>query len=656
MEKKQIAVLLPLPFNKAFDYLVPDNLEVNIGDFVQVPFGKSIKTGVVWSESFSDIPQDKVKPIINILENQPLTLENIKFVDWVSSYNMIDKGLVLKMMMSPPKIFDIPKKTIFPQPEENFDTIALSTEQETAVKNLENKLVNEFSATLIDGVTGSGKTEVYFEAIAKTLKEKKQVLVLLPEISLSVQWKERFKKRFGIMPCEWHSNLTNKMRRETWQGIISGEIKVVSGARSALFLPFNNLGLIVIDEEHDPSFKQEEGNIYNARDMAIVRASINKIPILLSSATPSIETIVNVQKEKYSQVTLPERFAGASMPEIQLIDLKKYPTKRDVWISEPLKQAICQNLEQQEQTLLFLNRRGYAPLTLCRSCGHRMQCPNCSAWLVEHRSQNRLVCHHCNYNIRYPEKCPECGELESFTACGPGIERIYEEIKSYFPEARINLAASDITDTQNGFSDIVAKLENHQTDIVIGTQILAKGHHFPMLTLVGIVDADIGLSGGDLRASERVFQLLNQVSGRAGRAEKKGRVLIQTWQSENPVMIALKNNDKTNFINNEVKDRQRLFMPPFGKLASLIISGKNEARITQFVRELAQVAPYNEEYTILGPTQAPFYMLGGRFRFRFLIKTKMDDMPQKIISKWLKRLKIPANVKIKIDIDPYSFL
>ncbi|MBL4739723.1 MAG: primosomal protein N', partial [Sneathiella sp.] len=425
-------------------------------------------------------------------------------------------------------VVDLPAEEEIPEPDSAKEGMSLSDLQQSASDVLSSLVLkNEFSATLLEGVTGSGKTEVYFEAIAASLKEGRQSLVLLPEIALSSQWLSRFEQRFGVKPVEWHSDLSQGERRRNWRAVIEGRAKVVVGARSALFLPFPDLGLIVVDEEHEASFKQDEGVAYNARDMSVVRGQIGKFAVVLASATPSLETLVNAQSGKYEHVKLPSRFGGATLPSVTIIDLKQHRPGAQRWISAPLQEAITETLAAGQQAMLFLNRRGYAPLTLCDACGHRLQCPHCSAWLVEHRLARRLQCHHCGFATSPLKNCPDCDEVDSFKACGPGIERLTEEAQILFPDHNVAMMASDTITGPKAAAEFVDAMTRGDIDLLVGTQIVAKGYHFPNLTLVGVVDADLGLAGGDLRASERTFQLLSQVAGRAGRAEHPGRVFLQ---------------------------------------------------------------------------------------------------------------------------------
>ncbi|MTJ82125.1 MAG: primosomal protein N' [Telmatospirillum sp.] len=534
--------------------------------------------------------------------------------------------------------------------------MTLGPDQEAAAAALRAALDKGYSVTLLEGVTGSGKTEVYFEAVAAALAAGRQVLVLLPEIALSAQWLSRFERRFGTRPLEWHSELGPAARRDGWRDIAFGRARVVVGARSALFLPYPELGLIIVDEEHDASFKQEEGVIYHARDMAVVRARAGAFPIILASATPSLETRTNVAAGRYERVHLPSRHGGAVLPDIALIDMRRTPPARQTWLSPPLIEAIGETLGAGEQAMLFLNRRGYAPLTLCRGCGHRLQCPHCTAWLVEHRSAGRLQCHHCGFLMPKPAHCPECQAEDSFAACGPGVERLAEEVTERFPDARTVIMASDTLSGPKAAEELIARMAAREIDLLIGTQVVAKGHHFPLLTLVGVVDADLGLAGGDLRAAERTFQLLSQVAGRAGRAARRGRVLLQTYLPADKVMQALKSGDDVRFYDAETDDRRAVGMPPFGKLVALIVSGPEPEPVDALARHLARTAPRGPGLEVYGPAPAPLSLLRGRHRRRLLLKAPRAVNVQAVVRTWLAGLRVPNGLRVQVDVDPYSFL
>ena len=562
---------------------------------------------------------------------------------------MADAGMIETHALAPPSPFGAPNP--------DLPGRSLSEEQRHAADHLSQAVRSKsFSVTALDGITGSGKTEVYFEAIAEALRAGRQALVLLPEIALSSQWLGRFAERFGVEPAVWHSDLKPRIRRETWRAVAEGKVGVLVGARSALFLPFPDLGLIVVDEEHDGAYKQEDGVAYHARDMAVVRGRLGAHPVALVSATPSLETVENVKRGRYQAVHLTARPGSATLPEVNLLDLRRFPPERGRFLAPPLVKAAEAALAAGEQVLLFLNRRGYAPLTLCRMCGERLECPNCTAWLVEHRLLGRLQCHHCGFSGRKPEKCRHCEAEDSFVASGPGVERLAEEVLFRFPDARFQVASSDTLIGPDQAAEFVRSVRAGEVDVIIGTQVVAKGHDFPNLTLVGVVDGDLGLAGGDLRASERTFQLLHQVSGRAGRAEKPGRVLIQTHAPEAPVMQALAKGDRDGFMAEESRAREAAGMPPFGRLAGIVVSAPDGARADEVARMLARNAPRLEGVDILGPAPAPLALLRGRHRRRLLVKARREVNVQKILSDWLAPLKLPNAVRVSVDIDPYSFL
>lgn len=693
------------------------------GAFVRVPFGNRTMTGVVWdSGAPSGVDESRIKNISGACDLPPMTESNRRLIDWVADYTLSAPGAVLKMAMSvddvftgvgetegyvksavPPeikmtaarrKVLDVLTQTpqtaaeiarlagvsasvvaglaqqgaltpekirpvVFERPRPDSNAVTLSAGQKAAADALSGSVGAGFSATLLNGVTGSGKTEVYFDMIARALEQGRQALILLPEIGLTGQWLERFERRFGVLPALWHSDLSRRVRRETWKAVLNGNVRVLAGARSALFLPFSELGAIIVDEEHDPSYKQEDGVIYQARDMAVVRAKLENIPVVLSSATPSLETRVNVLNGKYREVVLPDRFGKAVLPTIDLIDMRRFPPENKgemkSFLSPVLLNEIERTFERGEQSLLFLNRRGYAPLVLCRKCGHRFQCPNCSAWLVEHRDGKRLECHHCGYRIPAPDACPVCGEEGKLTSCGPGVERIGEEIAARFPAARRLVVSGDLNATASEMAELMRRIHDREVDIVIGTQILTKGHNFPDLTLVGVVDADLGLAGGDLRAGERTFQMLHQVAGRAGRADKKGRVFLQTFDPDNNIMRALESGDADDFLDAEIRTRELLKMPPFGRLAGIVVSASSRETAQRAANLLGRRAPAGDGVRVLGPTPAPLALLRGKYRFRLLLQTGRRVKIQAVLQDWLSRVSLPSSVRVQTDVDPYSF-
>ena len=563
---------------------------------------------------------------------------------------LIDEGTIETLVLPPEPVAE--------KPDPDFATTEFSYDQSAAAAELKRTAARGgFSVTLLDGVTGSGKTEVYFEAVAEAIRRGRQSLILMPEIALTAQFLDRFAARFGVRPAEWHSELSPRKRARTWRAVADGEVSVVVGARSALFLPYADLGLIVVDEEHDQAYKQEDGVHYHARDMAVVRGHIARIPVVLSSATPSLETEVNARRGRYKRLTLPERFGGQRMPAVEAIDLRRDRPPPGRFIAPPLAEAVKIALERGEQALFFLNRRGYAPLTLCRACGFRFSCPNCDAWLVDHRFRRQLVCHHCGFGMPHPANCPQCQAADSFVAIGPGVERLEEEVRALFPAARILVLSSDLVATVERLREELDDVAAGKFDIVIGTQLVAKGHHFPKLNLVGIVDADLGLSNGDPRAAERTFQLLHQVVGRAGRDAGIGRGYLQTHQPEHPVMRALIAQDRDAFYQAEIEMREQAGYPPFGRLASLVVSGPDRHEAQSFARALARAAPPLEDVRVLGPADAPLALVRGRHRLRLLVEAPRTFDLSAYLREWLSQApKRHGSIKLEIDVDPQSFL
>ena len=545
----------------------------------------------------------------------------------------------------------------YAKPDPDFAQPTLSEDQRRVADRFTEAVeVEKFAPFLLDGVTGSGKTETYFEPLAAALRMDRQVLVLLPEIALTEAFLRRFEDRFGTPPVVWHSSLKSTERRRAWRAIASGEAKVVVGARSALFLPFARLGLLVVDEAHEVSFKQDEGVRYNARDVAVMRGHFEGVPVILASATPALESLQMAESGIYERLELPSRFGGATMPDVGIIDLTEEKPERGRWLAPRLVEQLKLRLERGEQSLLFLNRRGYAPLTLCRNCGFRFQCPNCSAWLVEHRLSNRLSCHHCGHETTPPPACPECGELDCLVACGPGVERIADEVAEILPDARVALVTSDTLNSPDKAAAFVKQAEEKMIDVIVGTQLVTKGFHFPELTLVGVVDADLGLEGGDLRAAERTYQQMAQVSGRAGRGAKPGEVLIQTRHPDAPVIAALAAGDRDAFYAAETEARRDAGAPPFGRWAAIIVSSEDEAEAREAARAIGGTRPSLPDVMILGPAPAPMSLLRGRYRYRLLINARRSAQVQNIIRDWIGRLDFPQGVRVAIDIDPYSFV
>ncbi|ASP35585.1 primosomal protein N' [Labrenzia sp. VG12] len=544
-----------------------------------------------------------------------------------------------------------------PKPQLDYAQKDLTKAQQAAAEGLVSCFDKGGSVALIDGVTGSGKTEVYFEAIAEALRRGKQALVLLPEIALTEQFLRRFEQRFGVYPAEWHSQITVKNRSRVWRGVSSGDVRVVIGARSSLFLPFRELGLIIVDEEHDAAFKQDDRVPYSARDMAVVRGHLSGFPVVLASATPSVESMVNADLGRYRLFELPERASGAALPDLSAVDMRQDGPERGRWLAPELVHAIKDTFNDGGQSLLFLNRRGYAPLTLCRTCGHRFQCAHCSTWLVEHRFQKKLVCHHCGHTEPVPQACPSCQSTDSLVACGPGVERIAEEVSDLFPDARTLVLSSDMAGGPERLKREMKIVEEGGADIVIGTQLVAKGHNFPKMKLVGVVDADLGLAHGDPRAAEKTFQLLAQVTGRAGRVTGGGKGILQTYNADHPVIRALLASDKTAFYQAEIDSRRAAGLPPFGRLAAVIISGPDRTFAEGYARALARAAPEDTAVTLLGPAEAALAMVRGRYRFRLLAMAPRQFDLQSYLRQWLDAGPRPTKgLRLQVDIDPQHFL
>lgn len=717
----RVKVLFPLPLFKPYDYFASLE-EAQIGAFVVAPFGPREIRGVIWAASGDDVAPEKVKSIIRLCDGPVLSPGLIDFVNWTANYTMSPLGSVLRMVMrsgdfiEPPAMqtgyvatgqrpsrmtpqrdavlgaacgeaktastlaatasvsdgvvrglaksgalqpVEIDPDPPFSPPEPARPGRTLSEEQTAAANALITAIEKGgHSTTLIDGVTGSGKTEVYLEAVAAALRRDPaaQIVILIPEIALTLPFLQRVEGRFGSAPAPWHSELTPALRRRTWRRVAQGQARLVVGARSALFLPFQNLQLIVVDEEHDNAYKQEDGVIYHARDLAVARGARSGFPVVLASATPSLETVVNVDEGRYGAVGLASRVAGATMPDIDLIDMRAHPPETGAWISPVLVEAIAENLSVNEQSLLFLNRRGYAPLTLCRRCGYKLTAPGSDTMLVEHRFENRLVCHHTGFSMPKPAACPACNAVDSLAPCGPGVERVAEEARARWPDAAISVLSSDTAPTPTAMRAVLDAMRNDEIDILIATQVAAKGHHFPNLTLVGVVDADLGLAGGDLRAGERTYQLLSQVAGRAGRAKKRGRAMLQTYQPKSTVLQALAEGDRNAFLAAEAEGRHELGFPPYGRLAAILLRSRDEAALLKAANDLRSAAPNGDGVEVMGPARAPIYRLRGEARMRFLVKARRDVSLQAYLADWLSRVKQPGAVRRIVDINPYTFL
>lgn len=645
---KEIQVAIPTIQRKSvFDYYTEE--ECSVGSFVLVPFRNKEIWGVVVSEKKSEFSREKLKKVKEVDSSFFFSEKQVNFMKFVSYYTMASFGNVLKLAL--PVEFSVAGRS-----SESVKTnqIDLSESQKRASDFMCSKMYNGHTVFVLDGVTGSGKTETYSSIVKNILEGEGQVLVLMPEITLTNQFVSRFEKILGVKPDVWHSDITPKVKKGLLSNIVTGAARFVIGARSGLFLPFKNLKLIVVDEEHDTSYKQEDGIVYNARDMAVACGHFNQIPVILSSATPSIETLHNVARGKYQRVQLDSRYGGATLPNIDIVDMSKSGLDKNHWISKRLQKKIKEYLSKDKQVMLFLNRRGYAPITLCKSCGYKETCKNCSTFLVTHKSNNSLLCHYCGYRKYIQSDCAECGEKDSLINCGPGVERIAEEVEKLWPDEEYVIVTKDSLEKDKG-GETIARILNKEVRIIIGTQILSKGHHFPSLDLVGVVDADIGLFGADLRASERTFQLLTQVSGRAGR-ETKGEVLVQTYYPSNPIVQALKDGKRDDFYELEMKARQDMNMPPFNRLIGVVISDRSEDRLKQVAEDMARNIECDKTISVLGPVLAPMYFVRGRYRYRFLVKSHCGSKVQDYVDSWISKVRLPSTTRMKIDVDPYNFM
>lgn len=608
----------------------------------------------------TDALPDRMTPqrekAIEALQGEQGSIRELTEVSGVSEGVL--RGLIAQGVLEP-VVVDLDRP--YPRVSPDHEQPDLTPAQAEAAALIDNAVAEGRADTfLLDGVTGSGKTETYFEPIATALRAGRQVLVLLPEIALTEAFLKRFAQRFGVPPVLWHSSLKSSERRRAWRAIAArptdGGAQVVVGARSALFLPYADLGLIVVDEAHEVSFKQDDGVRYNARDVAVMRARFESIPIVLASATPALESLHMAELGTYHRIALDTRFGGAEMPSIDTVDLTQDKPGSGRWLAGRLVAAMEDRLAKGEQSLLFLNRRGYAPLTLCRNCGYRFQCGNCTAWLVEHRLSRRLACHHCGFETKPPANCPECGEPDCLVACGPGVERIADEVRERLPDARVALVTSDTLSSPGRATAFIEQVAAGAVDVIVGTQLVTKGFHFPELTLVGVVDADLGLEGGDLRAAERTYQQIAQVSGRAGRGAKPGEVLIQTRHPTAPVIAALAAGDRDAFYATETEARRYANAPPFGRWAAIIVSSEDEAEARDAARAVGGTRPDNPDIAILGPAPAPMALLRGRYRYRLLLNARRSAQVQRVIREWLGSLDLPRTVRVSVDIDPYSFV
>jgi primosomal protein N' (replication factor Y) len=655
-----VKVLIPKPFDFAFDY-IDEVGEMSVGDLVFAPFQNKVVIGLVMAINQESLGKN-LKKVLGavIVKNQKINFNQniIRFIEFLGLYYASPLGLVLSMTLLDSKYFievvDNKKKA---EPIE-LNRPNLSAEQNAVAEQLS---LNGFGVSLLDGITGSGKTLVYFSVIEKILEQGKQVLILLPEISLTNDLVDRIKGYFGKSPVMWHSSLTARQKAINYQKILSNEPYIFLGARSAIPLPFKNLGLIVVDEEHDSSYKQEDRTPYNARDASIKRAQIENIPIILSSGTPSLESYNNAMNGKYKYFALHKRFGNSTLPEIEIYDMRVENLKQDRFISKYLLSELEKNLHENNQSLIFLNRRGFAPLTLCKKCGYRVNCDYCSTWMVYHQVGELLKCHCCGFSKNPVKICPSCSAENSFVFAGPGVERIEQELKLAFPNARIITLTSDHLTSLKKTKELFEQVKNKDFDIIIGTQLLAKGYTFPQLTFVGVIDGDMGLDGGDVRSAEKTFQLLEQVSGRAGRLEKKGRAVVQTYNPNHRVFEKLKIQDYRGFLKNEIIFRKEAFLPPFVGSLSIVLASDNEVLLFKTAKDLGLIMDFLKKkgVKIYGPAPASLYKMKGKYRFRLLFlypKTiKLQEVVKPIIAEFIINKKLRSNILIKIDVDPHNF-
>ena len=655
----KINILLPIKFDQAFTYSVDASLDLKKGDYVLVPFRSKEIVGVVWEKDIKAPKNIKIKKIISKINFPSLSEKNIEFIKRFSEYNLSSLGMTFKLFFYEKGFLSLLKnKNLSDYEEYNIQNIQkenLSQVQKKSLKEIiKNLEFKKYSTTLIHGVTGSGKTLIYFEIIKQALKKNAQVLVLLPEIALTKQIAQRFKDYFGAEPALWHSSIGDKKKKIIWKGVSENKIKLVLGARSAIFLPFQDLKLIVIDEEHDSSYKQEEGVSYNARDMSILKASIENFPVLLISATPSVESYYNSKNNKYFYVSLNERYKNISLPKIEIVDLVKEPAEKGKFISNYLIPKIRKIIQEKNQVLFFLNRRGHSTYIMCYDCKKRLVCPNCSLGLIFHQSSKEAICHYCDYKTNLIQKCNNNKNCD-FTFYGLGIERIFEEVQLLFPEQKIQIFSSDSIHNKDS-EKIIKDIEDNNIPILVGTQLISKGFHFPSLNCIVVVNSDTNFLGSDIRASEKNFQLLQQLSGRAGREENKAVVFLQTNDSNNKILHSLSSSDPKVFYEEELAFRKKANLPPFSKLISVILSGINQFEVMKTAKQLKHSFSAQEKIKIFGPVTAPIFKIRGKYRVRLLLKYNLSIFPQKFIKDWLNINDIGKNIKLEVDVDPINFL
>ena len=646
-------ILLPNIFNHPFTY--ESDLSLKVGEFVLIPFGKSKITGVVWNEfEKNDTKKFKIKRVIKRLDVTPLKKDTINFLNWFSEYNLIPKGMALKLILLSSEAIEKKEKKFYEPFRDNIkkNSITLSVNQ---IKSLEkmNSSNKKFRVHVLQGTTGSGKTLVYFEAMKSLIEKGFQSLILLPEIGLTSQFEQKFSEYFGFNPAIWHSGISKKKKEIIWSGISCGEIKVIIGARSSLFLPFKNLGIIIVDEEHDQSFKQDEGVTYNARDMAISRASFENIPINLITAVPSIETFENIKKGKYEVSRLSKRYKNAALPNYEIINLNNTRLEKQSWLSEKIIEKVNLHLEKKDQVLFFLNRRGFSPNALCNKCYSSFSCPNCTINLVYHKNKNNLMCHYCGFKSELKRDCKKGNQCE-FIFSGPGVERISEEVKRKFPNKKIDIFSSDTMNKKDS-KEKIRKIINNEIQILVGTQLISKGFHFPHLNCIVVVDIDLSSHGHDLRGAEKNLQLYHQLSGRAGRTGKPATVYFQTYESNSKMISEITNENPDIFLERELEIRKKNKLPPYQRFISLILTGENERKLEKEAFDFKNFIESKINGRILGPVNAPLFRLKKKFRIRFLIRGSKSMKMQSSLSKIIPKYKFSSGIKLSVDVDPINF-
>ena len=646
-------ILLPNIFNYPFTY--ESNLDLKIGEYVSVPFGKNKLTGVVWDKlEENEQKKFKLKKVFKKLKVKPLKKTTINFLNWFSEYNIIPKGMALKLMLLSNNAIEDNIKNNFQVFESNIknNSIKLSEDQKKSLKEMV-ILNNKFRVHVLQGTTGSGKTFVYFEALKSIIKKGFQGLILLPEIGLTGQFEQKFVEYFGFNPAVWHSGISKKKKEIIWNGISNGKIQVIIGARSSLFLPFKKLGIIIVDEEHDQSFKQDEGITYNARDMAIARASFENIPINLITAVPSVETYENIKKGKYGLSRLNQRYQNASLPNYEIINLNNSKLEKQSWLSNEIIKKVNSHLEKKDQVLFFLNRRGFSPHVLCNKCYTSFSCPNCSINLVYHKNKGNLLCHYCGYKSHLKRDCSKEGNCE-FIFSGPGVERISDEVKRKFPDKKIEIFSSDTMNKKDSM-DKLDKIIKNETNILVGTQLISKGFHFPSLNCIVVVDIDLSSQGHDLRGAEKNLQLYHQLSGRAGRTGKPAMVYFQTYNHDTKVIDDITNKNPDIFLERELEIRKKNKLPPFQRFISLILTGENEHKLETEALGFKNFIETKIEGRVLGPVNAPIFRLKRKFRVRLLIRGIKSMKVQNSIAKIIPNYKFASGIKLSVDVDPINF-